>query len=144
MNHFARLELEVSFDIDQDALKSAWLNAQGTQDPLLNEAFTILEDPATRALYLLELKGHSVADKTLYDLDFLDDMMTLRMRLEAQDETVQSDIQAYKIRLVHAFAQAWKVQDMDACQRLGQKLNFIKHLLKDAKKPQHLEDNWLI
>ncbi|QDU70999.1 iron-sulfur cluster co-chaperone HscB C-terminal domain-containing protein [Mucisphaera calidilacus] len=100
MNPFAELGLEERFDLDAEAVESAYLGLAASAHPdrftdpieqaeaaekasVLNEARDVLLDPERRARALLDLfaPDAKVDDKALPDA-FLMDMMDVRERLE--------------------------------------------------------------
>ena len=116
LNHFARLGLEASFDVDREALEANYLQRSAAVHPdrhrsggeglerlamehasAINVAYRVLRDPVSRAEYLVKLGG--------IDLDssdeqggapkptqaFLVDMIERREQLEeAADEGVEA------------------------------------------------------
>lgn len=100
-NHFQLFGLAAEFDLDQDALARRYREWQrslhpdnyaqaGEQDrrlaaqraAQLNEAFSILKNPLSRARYLLELQGIPAQDGITSDHDFLLQQLELREQLE--------------------------------------------------------------
>lgn len=106
-DYFAIFGLPVDYELDRDALSERYRELQRTVHPdryaqasdqerrlamqratQINEAYRVLQDPLTRARYLLELQGVAWDDEqlTVQDPAFLMEQMELREALEAVGE----------------------------------------------------------
>lgn len=111
-NYFELFDLPVSFAMDQARLGARYREVQREAHPdrfasgsaheqrlavqysaLINEAYSTLRKPLTRALYLLELAGMNRTDIDGQPLDggFLIMQMELREKLESLDELVDPE-----------------------------------------------------
>jgi molecular chaperone HscB len=77
LNHFEKFNLEAKFLINEDELEARYLKLQQQFHPdisknetedeinsiLLNEAYKILKNPISRAIYLLQINGFNIADE---------------------------------------------------------------------------------
>jgi molecular chaperone HscB len=112
MDHFARLGLPASLDIEPAALDRAYFALQRQWHPdrfvtkpaaekarasseaaSLNDAYRTLKEPLSRAFYLAELKGVDLpADgKTIDDPDLLMEVMDAREELQEADSVGEVD-----------------------------------------------------
>lgn len=153
-NFFELFGLPVAFDIDQVALKNAFLHLQKRHHPdnnhdrhahqntaLINQAFDTLNNSDSRAVYLLELSNIQFnADKSISDEAFLMQMMQYRMDLE--DAIVDKDDEQIKAigeqvgKLLLASAKQFKTsfdnQEWQTAQTQAQKLKFLSKLHNDC------------
>lgn len=99
--YFDLFDLSASFKVDKSALKvklfdlqkqyhpdllSGEDNSQHISSSLINQAYDTLFFDDKRAMYLLELADqHAMLDQSIADLDFLDEMMDLRVLLDECD-----------------------------------------------------------
>lgn len=99
--YFDLFDLPVSFKVDKSALKAKLFDLQKQYHPdlssrtadakaisssLINQAYETLFVDDKRAMYLLELADqYAMLDKSIADLDFLDEMMDLRLSLDECD-----------------------------------------------------------
>ena len=158
-DHFARLGLRQAYDLDPAELerqyfgfqrrfhpdrfvrKSAKEKAHSLQHATnLNEAYDALKSPLRRALYLLVLLGHPVADdaRTTSDPALLQEALELRQALaEAGDEAdiaaVASDAEARIEDCRKALSAAFATDDLDAASELTLRLTYLDKLLSEAK-----------
>ncbi len=167
-NFFALFEQPIGFDMDMALLHTRLrqlqqhfhpdkLNgdtaADGTHlqqhsaaqpnSALINHAYHILSNPDSRATYLLELAGQALdTNATISDLDFLDDAMDLRIRLEeataAADlvliQTLKTTVAARLNDFSARFQTAYRAQDWAAAIDTTQKLKFLVKLDKDISR----------
>ena len=153
-HYFALFGLDVAFDIDKNKLKATLLELQKKHHPdasadnqcktaaeknasLINHAYNILNRDDERALYLLSLNRQDVnLDNSISDLDFLDEMIELRMALDDSDnaheiKTIEQSVLTMMTNFAHHFKiayddKAWKVATDNA-----QKLKFLGKLHDD-------------
>lgn len=151
-NHFfALFGLDVGFAIDKTQLKSKLLELQKQHHPdtttdkstaeqnasLINHAFSILNRDDHRAVYLLSLAGQDInPNQSINDLDFLDEMMEMRIQLD--DANQSQELSALNDKIIHtinqhanAFQDAYTKQAWSLAQILAQKLQFLGKLQDD-------------
>ena len=118
---------------------------------LVNQAYTILRAPLSRAIYLLELQGMSAEEVSRQHVagDFLMEQMELREKLETVGDMVDpesvldhlleeigDDIRLHQ----QEFARDYEAQDYDAAASACVKMQYLTKLLDEAEQ---LEDRWL-
>lgn len=112
MNHFARLGLPAALDVEAAALDRAYFALQRQWHPdrfvgkpaderarasaeaaALNDAYRILKDPLSRAIYLASLKGVELPGdgKTIDDPDLLMEVMDAREELQEASSVAEVD-----------------------------------------------------
>lgn len=160
LDHFARLGLSASFDLDLDRLEKQYLGFQRLIHPdrfvgksakermiaesqavSLNQAHEILKDPLRRAAYLLEIKGKAASvskDQTVSDPKLLMEAMEAREKLaEAQSveavEALQVEAGAQAIHLLSEISMAFAGNDLDAANRLTTRLKYLRKYLEDTR-----------
>ena len=151
-NFFGLFGLPIEFDIDKNALKSALLSLQKQHHPdrvdanktstnqasLINHAYQILFHDDSRAAYMLELSDQTVdLSQSIDDWDFLDEMMDLRIRLDAtSDRTaldqISSQVQALSKDQAARFVQNYQNQAWAEAMDATRKLQFLGKLLVDV------------
>ncbi|WP_374382403.1 Fe-S protein assembly co-chaperone HscB [Dongia sp.] len=167
-DHFTRLGLERSYDIDDDRLEKQYLGYQRVLHPdrfaaksakeralaeaqsvALNEAYETLEDPLKRATYLLRLKGvisEAAADKTVNDPALLMEAMEKREALaeaESADAIEKLTVAAAgdAIQLLSDISKAFAADDLDAANRATLRLKYLRKFLEEARlRRSALED----
>lgn len=154
-NHFfALFNLPVSFEIDKALLKSTLLDLQKKHHPdnatsdseklnaeknasLINHAFNTLNRDDERANYLLTLSGHDInLDNSISDLDFLDEMMDIRISLDDTDNTSQiksleNQVATMIATYANAFKSAYDDKSWSIATDNAQKLKFLGKLQDD-------------
>jgi molecular chaperone HscB len=155
-NHFDLFQIPATFDVDQDALDSAYREIQGRVHPdrfvnasdaekrvamqwatRANEAYQTLRNPQKRAQYLCELNGVDlqVESNTAMPMDFLMQQMELREALgdarAAKDAEALDELDAQvrgerKARL----AQVGKLLDAGDYQQAAQGVRALMFLDK--------------
>lgn len=154
-NFFELFGLPVLFDIDQTALKNAFLQLQKQHHPdnandkikaeqntaLINHAFDVLSYYDSRAVYLLELANIDFnSDKSISDEAFLMQMMDYRMALEdahfdnddKQIKEIDEQVSTLLLNTAKAFNESYQNQDWQTAQIIAQKLKFLSNLHKDC------------
>lgn len=114
VDHFARLGLTPAYDLDDGALDQAYFDRQRLLHPdrfagrsarerafsqaqtvAVNDAYEVLEDPVSRAEYLIELKGlHAMPEGCLLVADQQLLLETLELREQLADAESIDDITA--------------------------------------------------
>ncbi|MDY0873193.1 Fe-S protein assembly co-chaperone HscB [Dongia rigui] len=159
-DHFTRLGLTPSFDIDDDKLEKQYLGFQRVLHPdrfagkpakeraiaesqavALNEAYETLDDPLKRATYLLRLKGvvsEAAADKTVNDPALLMEAMEKREALsEAESaeaiEKLTVAAAGDAIEMLSEISKAFAADDLDAANRAVLRLRYLRKFLEEAR-----------
>lgn len=159
-DHFSRLGLEASYDIDGDKLEKQYLGFQRVLHPdrfagklakeralaqaqsvALNEAYETLSDPLKRATYLLRLKGvisEASADKTVNDSALLMEAMEKREALaqaESADaiETLTVTAAGDAIQLLSDISKAFAAENLSAANRATLRLRYLRKFLEEAR-----------
>lgn len=110
---------------------------------LINEAYRILSNDDLRAIYLLELAGHSVnLNHSIDDVSFLDLMMDTRIALENDDNPkIRQKLIDLQSNLADEFASAFDNKNWQHAQNLALKLKFLAKLQQDIKPSYHQLDS---
>ncbi|MBI2256907.1 MAG: Fe-S protein assembly co-chaperone HscB [Proteobacteria bacterium] len=159
-DHFTRLGIERSFDVDDDKLEKQYLGFQRVLHPdrfagkpakeramaeaqavALNEAYATLDDPLKRATYLLRLKGvlsEAAADKTVNDPALLMEAMEKREALaeaESADAIEKLTVEAAgdAIQLLSDISKAFASDDLTAANRATLRLKYLRKFLEEAR-----------
>ncbi|WP_374312772.1 Fe-S protein assembly co-chaperone HscB [Dongia sp.] len=159
-DHFARLGMERSFDLDDERLEKQYLGFQRVLHPdrfagkpakeraiaesqavALNEAYETLNDPLKRATYLLRLKGvlsEAAADKTINDPALLMEAMEKREALaeaESADaiEELMVGAAAGAIQLLSDISLAFAADNLVAANRAVLRLKYLRKFLEEAR-----------
>ncbi|XP_004207231.1 iron-sulfur cluster co-chaperone protein HscB [Hydra vulgaris] len=101
LNFFELLQLRQTFDISVSSLKEYYIKLQTRLHPdkfvkkssreqsystvhsaVINEAHKVLSDPLKRGLYLLELNGYVVDERSVNDNDFISSIFALNFQVE--------------------------------------------------------------
>ncbi|MGD8312391.1 MAG: Fe-S protein assembly co-chaperone HscB [Gammaproteobacteria bacterium] len=169
--HFALFGLPCSYDVDRAALDSHYRELQRTMHPdrfagaseherrvamqlaaRINEGYQTLKDPLRRGRYLLELKGHRLADEqhTTSDGEFLMEQLELREALAgvraAADpvaalagimDRITADIDALDGGLRERLAR----DDLEAAAELLMKMQFFRRLQEEATELELVLDD---
>lgn len=107
IDHFSRLGMQPTFDVDLDLLEKQYFGFQRRLHPdrfaaksakeralsqsqatALNEAYETLKDPLKRAAYVLELKGHKV---DLTACGTINDPVLLMEQMEKREAIAEAD-----------------------------------------------------
>jgi|SRR6185369_9274784 len=158
-DHFARLNLARSFDIDRAALEKAYFGFQRNVHPdrfaskspkekalsqaqavAVNDAWETLRDPLSRAAYLLQLRDTPLPsdDKTVNDPELL--MAALEDR-EALDEAKSAaELDKVLARAEHdydaamgALSMAFKDYELEQARKLTLKLRYLSKFRDEAR-----------
>jgi molecular chaperone HscB len=158
VDHFARLGLDVSFDMDQEALDLRYFGLQrhlhpdrfATKTPCermlsqqqatsLNEAYETLRDPLSRAAYMVGLEGRAAfAEDQGADPALLIESMERREALAeaetaADVDAIAGPAAADARSCVGEISAAFKVGDLDAACRLTMRLKYLRKLDEEAR-----------
>lgn len=158
-DHFTRLGLRITFDVDARALDETYFRLQRLLHPdrfarktareralsqrqamALNEAYETLRDPFRRADYLIHLKRDGATTEgcnLVNDLDLLTESMELREALA--DSETEDEIAALANRAerdidacVDGLAAAFAVDDIDQASRLATRLKYLRKLAEEC------------
>ena len=181
-NFFALFEQPVQFAVNQERLdqqlrllqkryhpdnlvadsKNVADSAQAKQQSeqasaLINQAYQTLRDPDSRASYLLDIAGQAQnLERSIADLDFLEDAMQMRMDLddaiEGKELAVLKQLNPQiTVRLnkqSERFDSAYQSQDWQTAIDATQKLKFLVKLdadvttgLDEVASAEHLNDD---
>jgi molecular chaperone HscB len=160
VDHFTRLGLAPSFDVeladmernyfklqrtfhpDRFATKSAKEKAFSLQQTTsLNEAYETLKDPLRRAQYLLVLKGRELQGQegqTVNDPALLMEAMEMRENLAEADSVEQvdgivADVKQQVDACIAALSQAFLGNDLDVAGTQSLRLKYLTKLIDDAR-----------
>jgi len=163
-DYFALFSLPAQFPIDRETLDRNFRRLQQTVHPdrfagasdqerrlamqqaaEINEAYRILKDPLARGRYLLELRGHPLAEEqaTHQDPAFLMQQMELRESLEAVSsagdplgalQALISEIENQYHTLTEALAAALAADDREQAVVTLQRMQFFQKLLAETEE----------
>ena len=160
-DHFARLDLAPSFDLDPAEVERRYFALQRQFHPdrfaaktakekalslrhatALNEAYKVLKDPLARAEHLLSLSGRSVrADgaETVSDPELLMEAMELREQLAEAESAIAVDAllaqsRANAATLEQQIGRAFAIGDLAAAHKLALRLRYACKLLDEARE----------
>lgn len=160
IDHFTRLGLEQSFDLDDEKLEKQYLGFQRVLHPdrfagkpareramaqsqavALNEAYETLNDPLKRATYLLRLRGVNsevAEEKTVSDPALLIEAMEKREALaeaESADaiEELMIGVGATAIQLLSDISKAFAADDLAAANRAVLRFKYLRKFLEEAR-----------
>lgn len=160
IDHFSRLGLRPTFELDMDELERQYFGFQRRLHPdrfaakspkeralsqsqatALNEAYETLKDPLKRAAYLLELLGHKVdltACGTISDPELLMEQMEKREAL-ADADTVEritklsADADTDVLSAQCHISAAFAATDLDQAANLTVRLKYLTKLAEEAR-----------
>ncbi len=172
-NYFELFGLDMTFQLDKQAMQERlkqllaefhpdrFVNADDQQKRLsvqqsswLNQASQTLNNPVTRARYMLELKGIELNDEaeTTSDTAFLMEQIELREQLEncrkADDPVMRCDDIAIQLKtrarqLADEFMQNFNDEKLEAARLTSRKMQFIHRIQEQATELQFkLEDEF--
>ena len=163
-NYFQLFELPLGFDLDSNALGERFRQLQGELHPdryaghspteqriavqysaLVNQAYTTLRKPLSRALYLLQLAGIESQEVASQKLDggFLIEQMEHREKLESihdllDPETVLSHLMTEISQSIQAhqqeFRAAFEAEDLTNAARACVKMQYLEKLKQEAEQ----------
>ncbi|MGE5506171.1 MAG: Fe-S protein assembly co-chaperone HscB [Actinomycetota bacterium] len=159
-DHYSRLGMTPTFDVDQDLLQKQYFGFQRRLHPdrfagksgkekalsqaqatALNEAYETLKDPLKRAAYLLGLLGHKVdltACGTINDPELLMEQMEKREAL-AEADTVEeaaqlaTEAESEVIACQCHISAAFNAGDLDEAAHLTIRLKYLAKLAEEAR-----------
>lgn len=159
-DHFRRLGLKRSFEIDRADLERRYFDLQRRLHPdrfatrtgrekalsqaqavSLNEAYETLADPLERAVYLLHLAGMDVLAEgcnQIADPVILMEAMEMREALAgaqsaAQVEIFTANVAADIEECVADLAVAFRKNDLDEAAKLTTRLRYLRKLIEDSR-----------
>lgn len=162
-NHFEIFDLPVGYSVDQQVLAERYRQLQRSVHPdkhagaserdqrlsvqwatRVNEAWTTLKSPLSRAIYLLEMAGVDMGNKQNAEVEpaFLMEQITLREDLEdiEENEDALPRLDAFKAR-VDGVAQELEAEfaslidkDLAAAEQTALKMQFMARLRHAAEQ----------
>lgn len=160
-DHFARLGLDPTFDIDVKTLEKKYFDLQrklhpdrfATKTPReraisqqqatsLNDAYETLADPLRRAAYIAHLKGIDVLNEgcnQIADPVVLMEAMELREAVAdaksvAQVDMIAGNAQADIDVCIKELSAAFAKNDMDEASRLTTRFKYLRKLIEEARQ----------
>ena len=160
IDHYSRLGVQPTFDVDYDLLEKQYFGFQRRLHPdrfaakssreralsqsqatALNEAYETLKDPLKRAAYLLEIRGRKVdltACGTISDPELLMEQMEKREAIaEAGDVATITRLSAAADSEVIAcqchISAAFAACDLDQAAHLTRRHNYLSKLAEEAR-----------
>ena len=160
LDHFARLGLNVDFDVDRAALDRRYFDCQrllhpdrfATRTPReralsqsqavsINEAYEILKDPLKRADYLVHLKGSGVLHEgcnLVNDQELLTESLELRQALA--DAETPAEVEALARRAaadvqgcIQALSEVFAKDDLEEACRMTTRLKYLRKLVDECR-----------
>jgi molecular chaperone HscB len=160
VDHFARLGVPRSFDIDGDKVEKQYLGFQRVLHPDrfvaksakeraiaeaqaadMNLAYETLKDPLRRAAYLLKLAGRDAAvsrDQTVKDPVLLMEAMEAREQLSEatsvdEVEKLQVEAGAKAIDLIAQLSRAFAAEDYERADKLATRFKYLRKYLEETR-----------
>ncbi|MCL4104086.1 UNVERIFIED_CONTAM: hypothetical protein GTU68_034948 [Idotea baltica] len=163
-NYFQLFDLPQDFELDRQALGERFRHLQGQLHPdrftgqsateqriavqysaLVNEAYTILRKPLSRALYLLQLAGIEAEEVASQRLDggFLMEQMEHREKLESINDLVDpetvlahlmAEIATDTQTHMREFQQALNAENLVDAARACVKIQYLEKLNEEAEQ----------
>uniref|UniRef100_A0A8D0GR59 Iron-sulfur cluster co-chaperone protein HscB n=1 Tax=Sphenodon punctatus TaxID=8508 RepID=A0A8D0GR59_SPHPU len=153
------LGCERSFHVDISQLQQRFRNLQRSLHPdyfsqrpqaerafseqhssLVNKAYQTLLNPLSRGLYLLELNGMELAERTDIDIDvdFLADVMEINENLaeaknDSKIEEIGHFVEAKKEELTKDISKAFERDDLQEAKKLLAKMKYFANLMEKVK-----------
>ena len=156
-DHFSRLGLEPTFDLDKDELDRRYFEMQRVLHPdrfatkapsekalsqqqatSLNESYETLKDPLSRADYMIGLEGGGAAEGSEHDGQLLQESLEMREAL-AEAETMEAidalarraagDIEDCLAELSARFAAV----DLEGARRQAVRLKYLRKLAEETR-----------
>ncbi len=159
-DHFARLGLPATFDIDQAALDRRYFDLQRILHPdrfvnstprertlsqqqavSLNEAYEVLKDPLSRADYMVRLKGTEVLPEgcnLVNDEELLVESMELRQALAEAETVGEVDVLARRAAddigaCIEQLSALFAGDDLEGAIRLTTRLKYLRKLAEETR-----------
>ena len=166
-DHFRRLGLDRSFDIQRAELERRYFDLQRRLHPdrfatrtgrekalsqaqavSLNEAYETLADPLRRAAYLLHLGGMDVLSEgcnQIADPVILMEAMEMREALEGAQSAAQVELFAANVvadieECTADLAVAFRKNDLDEAAKLTTRLRYLRKLIEDSRARRSSRD----
>jgi molecular chaperone HscB len=160
VDHFRRLGIAETFDVDVDALEQEYFSLQRQLHPdrfatrtareralsqqqatALNEAYETLKDPLRRADYLIHLRGTDVLPEgcnLVNDQELLMEAMELREALAEADTPDEVRALAHRAgddikECVDEMTKAFEVDDFESACRLSTRLKYLTKLAEETR-----------
>lgn len=160
VDHFTRLGVPRTFDIDGDKVEKQYLGFQRVLHPDrfvaksakeraiaeaqaadMNLAYETLKDPLRRAAYLLKLAGRDAAvsqDQTVNDPELLMEAMEAREQLSeaatvSEVEKLQVEAGAKAIDLIAWLSRAFAAEDYDLADKLATRFKYLRKYLEETR-----------
>jgi molecular chaperone HscB len=160
IDHYARLGMKPTFDLDLDELERQYFGFQRRLHPdrfaakspkeralsqsqatALNEAYEVLKDPLKRAAYLLELLGRKVdltACGTISDRELLMEQMEKREAIAdagtvEQMTRLSAEADAEVLACVCHISASINAGDLDEAAHLTIRLKYLTKLAEEAR-----------
>jgi molecular chaperone HscB len=160
LDHFARLGVPRSFDVDGDKVEKQYLGFQRVLHPDrfvaksgkeraiaeaqaadMNAAYETLKDPLRRAAYLLKLAGRNAAvsqDQTVSDPALLMEAMEAREQLSeaatvGEVEKLQVEAGAKAIGLIAQLSSAFAAENYDLADTLTIRFKYLRKYLEETR-----------
>ncbi len=99
----------------------------------LNDAYRALRSPVGRAEHLLELRGLRIGDNEAVDPGFLAEMLELRERAEAGDESVRAEVAARRERALARLPELFAAGRLDEAKAELIALRYYDRLLESQE-----------
>jgi molecular chaperone HscB len=160
VDHFTRLGVPRTFDIDGDKVEKQYLGFQRVLHPDrfvakspkeraiaeaqaadMNLAYETLKDPLRRAAYLLKLAGRDAAvsqDQTVKDPALLMEAMEAREQLSEaasvdEVEKLQVEAGAKAIDLIAQLSRAFAAEDYDLADKVATRFKYLRKYLEETR-----------
>lgn len=160
VDHFARLNVAVTFDVDVPALDHLYFDLQrqlhpdrfATKSPkekalsqqqatALNDAYEILKDPLKRADYMVHLSGINVFPEgcnLVRDQSILMEAMEMRERLAAADTmaeltAISKDTKGEIDDVVTSLSLAFRGDDIEGACQLTTRLKYLHKMMGEVR-----------
>lgn len=161
IDHFARLGLDVDFEVDEGALDRRYFDLQrqlhpdrfATKSPreralsqqqatALNDAYETLKSPLKRADYLVHLLGVDVLPEgcnLVQDQGILMEAMEMREKLAAADtlatvSAIAKDVKAEMEDVIQGLKLAFKGGDIEGACQLTTRLKYLDKMMGEVRQ----------
>jgi len=160
VDHFARLGIAVSFDVDISALDRVYFDLQRRLHPdrfatksvkekalsqqqatALNDAYETVKNPLKRADYMVHLKGVQVLPEgcnLVHDQAILMEAMEMRERLAAAEtlaelEAIAAHTKAELDTVIRDLSKAFRGDDREVASRLTTRLKYLHKMMDEVR-----------